>query len=103
MTAALMICGQKMQVIARHGEGLHVFRRPEPNQRSHDIRNLKLRLNRCRWNYRHSFFSCAHRARSYVGEMSFHPQRKEEVIGMPKLIELGDQMTEVMTLRQDGR
>jgi hypothetical protein len=35
--------------------------------------------------------------------MSFHAQREKEVIGIPKLIELGDQMTEVRTLRQDNR
>jgi hypothetical protein len=35
--------------------------------------------------------------------MSVHAQGKKEVIGMPELIELGEQMAEVRTLRHDDR
>jgi hypothetical protein len=103
MAPVLMVCGQEMQVVAGHVQGLRVLRGPKPTQCSQDIVKLKLRLHGGRLDEGHSFLGPAHHARSDITEMSFHAQGEEEVIGMPELIELGEQMAEARTALDDDR
>ena len=80
--------GQEVEVIARHGQRLHVGRRPEADQGPGHVPDLELRLVRGGLDQGHPVGGPGHGAGPHAVEVAVDPDRVEQVLRRPQTIEL---------------